>query len=83
MVEGQHSSGRLTPEPRKVLPDEARALSQAGRAVLLDVRDAHLFENAHLESAIALPFAEIMAMDGRLPARIPLPDDPLLILYCA
>ena len=72
-----------SPEPRRVNPDEARALSQAGRAVLLDVRDAHLFENAHLASAIALPLAEIMARDGRLPARIPVQDDPLLILYCA
>ena len=70
-------------EPRRIQPDEARSLSQAGRAVLLDVRDAHLFENAHLESGIALPLAEIMALDGRLPARIPVRDDPLLILYCA
>lgn len=72
-----------TPEPRRIQPDKAHAVSKAGRAVLLDVRDAHLFENAHLESAVALPFAEIMAMDGHLPARIPVPDDPLLILYCA
>ena len=71
------------PEPRRIQPDEARSLSQVGGAVLLDVRDAHLFENAHLESAIALPLAEIMALDGRLPARIPVPDDALLILYCA
>ena len=71
------------PEPRRIQPDEARSLSQVGGAVLLDVRDAHLFENAHLESAIALPLAAIMALDGRLPARIPVRDDPLLILYCA
>ena len=70
-------------EPRRIGPDEARAQSQAGQAVLLDVRDAHLFENAHIESAVALPFAELAALDGRLPARIPVPDDPLLILYCA
>ena len=71
------------PEPRRIEPSEARALSQAGRAVLLDVRDAHLFENAHLESATTLPLAEITSLDGRLPARIPVRDDPLLILYCA
>jgi rhodanese-related sulfurtransferase len=71
------------PEPRRIEPAEARALSISGRAVLLDVRDAHLYENAHLESAIALPLAEIAALDGRLPGRIPVSDDPLLVLYCA
>ena len=71
------------PEPRRIGPDEARAESTAGTGLLLDVRDAHLFENAHLDSAIALPLAEIMALEGRLPARIPVPDLPLLIPYCA
>jgi rhodanese-related sulfurtransferase len=71
------------PEPRRIRPDEARAAGQAGAAVLLDVRDAHLFENAHIDSAISLPFAELVAMDGHLPERLPVQDDPLLILYCA
>ena len=72
-----------SPEPRRIGPAESHAASAAGRALLLDVRDAHLFENAHLDSAIALPLAELVALDGRLPPRIPVQDDPLLILYCA
>jgi rhodanese-related sulfurtransferase len=71
------------PEARKIQPDEAHAASEAGRAVLLDVRDARLFDNAHLDRAIALPLAEIVAAGGRIPARIPVPEDALLILYCA
>jgi len=71
------------PEPRRVNPDEAFAASQAGRAVLLDVRDARLFDNAHLEGAVPLPLAELEAARGRMPASIVLPEDPLLVLYCA
>ena len=73
-----------SPEPRKIGPDQAHAASAAGRAVLLDVRDEHLFENAHIDPAVALPLAEIEAGAGRLPVRIAVPkDDSLLILYCA
>jgi rhodanese-related sulfurtransferase len=71
------------PEPRRINPDEAHAASQAGRAVLLDVRDARLFDNAHLDRAVPLPLAELEAAGGHLPARIVVPDDPLLVLYCA
>jgi rhodanese-related sulfurtransferase len=71
------------PEPGKINPDQAHAASEAGRAVLLDVRDEHLFENAHIDPAVALPLAEIEAAAGHLPARIVVPEDALLILYCA
>lgn len=71
------------PEPRKVSPDQAHAASEAGRGVLLDVRDERLFDNAHIDPALALPFAEIEAAAGRLPGRIVVPEDSLLILYCA
>ena len=71
------------PEPRRISPDQAHAASEAGRAVLLDVRDERLFENAHIDPAVALPLAEIETAAGRLPARIMVPKDALLILYCA
>lgn len=71
------------PEPRKLEPAEARAASSAGRAVLLDVRDARLFDNAHLDRAQALPLAELEAEGGRLPARIAAPEDARLVFYCA
>ena len=71
------------PDPRKVNPDEAHAASVAGQAVLLDVRDARLFDNAHIDPAVAVPLAEIEAAAGCLPARIVVPEDVLLILYCA
>lgn len=71
------------PEPRRIDPDPAHAASEAGRALLLDVRDARLFDNAHLDAAVALPLAELEAAAGHLPARIVVPEDALLILYCA
>ena len=71
------------PEPRRVDASQAHAAVQAGGAVLLDVRDARLFDNAHLEGALALPLAELDAWDGRLPPRMTVPNDALLILYCA
>lgn len=71
------------PEPRKIGPDQAHAATAAGRAVLLDVRNEHLFENAHIDRAVAMPLAEIEGGAGRLPARIVVPRDALLILYCA
>lgn len=67
----------------RVTPDEAQAASRAGRGVLLDVRDVRLFDNAHLARAVPLPLAELESSGGRLPARITVPEDPLLILYCA
>lgn len=70
------------PEPRKILPDEAHAASQSG-ALLIDVRDARLYDNAHLDPSVSVPLAEIGALGGRLPASLTVPDGALLILYCA
>lgn len=72
-----------TPEPRRVDASHAHAAMQSGAAMMLDVRDARLFDNAHIESAIALPLAELDAWDGRLPPRLNVPASTLLILYCA
>lgn len=60
--------------PRLAVGD-ARALIDAGRAVLVDTRDRRLYDNAHAEGAISLPLAEIEATA--------LPADRILILYCA
>ena len=71
------------PDPRKITPDEAHAASEAGRAVLLDVRDARLFDNAHIDPAFARRLAELEAAGARLPERIVVPENARLILYCA
>ena len=71
------------PEPRRMTPEDAHSAVQARGAVLLDVRDARLFDNAHIDGALALPLAELDAWEGRLPPRMSLPDNALLILYCA
>ena len=61
---------------------EAHELVAAGRGVLVDTRDARLFDNAHAAGALSLPLATIEAAHGRPPAGA-LPADGTLILYCA
>jgi hypothetical protein len=88
---------RMTPplahDPPNALPDEGPAVSRltaaqahelvaAGRGVLVDTRDARLFENAHAAGALSLPLSTIEAAHGQVPAS-PLPPDRVLILYCA
>jgi rhodanese-related sulfurtransferase len=70
-------------EPRRLPPAHAHELIAAGRAVLADVRDSALYENSHPQGARSLPFATVEAARGRLPTGFVVPDDALLILYCA
>jgi rhodanese-related sulfurtransferase len=69
--------------PRGITPAEAHALLQAGRAVLADVRDSRLYDNAHPAGAVSLPLAALEASGGRLPDGTVVPDDAVLIFYCA
>jgi len=65
-----------TPEPRRIPVGEAHALVEQGEALLLDARDARLFDNAHIRGAVSLPLARV--------APGALPEHPgLLIFYCA
>jgi rhodanese-related sulfurtransferase len=70
-------------EPRRLPPADAHELIAAGRAVLADVRYPALYENSHLQGARSLPFAAVEAARGRLPTGFLVPDDALVILYCA
>jgi rhodanese-related sulfurtransferase len=77
------TSGAAALEPRRIGVAEGRALVEAGRAVLADVRDERLYDNAHIRGASSLPLAVIEASPDRLPEeRVP-PGDALLLLYCA
>ena len=78
--EAQEAGGQ---EARRVGVAEAHALVEAGRATPVDVRDARLYDNAHLRGAWSLPLAVIQATPGRIPAREMPPGESLLILYCA
>ena len=70
-------------ELRRLPPADAHDLLAAGRAVLADVRDLPLYQNSHPRGAVSLPIATVPASSGRLPAGFSVPDDALLILYCA
>jgi rhodanese-related sulfurtransferase len=61
---------------------QAHELIAAGRGVLVDTRDARLFDNAHAAGALSLPLSTIEAAHGQPPVRS-LPPDRVLIFYCA
>lgn len=61
---------------------DARALVDTGRAVFVDVRSRHLYDNAHIPGAVSVPLAQIQAASGNLSATA-VPPDRLIILYCA
>jgi rhodanese-related sulfurtransferase len=63
-------------------PIQAHELVAAGRGVLVDTRDARLFDNTHAAGALSLPIATIEAAQGRPPVGA-LPPAGTLILYCA
>lgn len=56
---------------------EAAALRDAGKAVILDVRDTPSYESNHIAGALGIPLAE-------LPQRLSeLPRDKRILTYCA
>jgi len=61
----------------RIAPDEARAQVEAGAAVFVDVRSEAAYQHGHLPGAILMP--------GGVPESgyDELPDDRLLIFYCA
>ena len=71
-----------TNEVWRISVSEARALLDAGRGVLVDVRDRRLYDDTHAAGAVSLPLAVIQATQGRVPAGV-VPPDRVLILYCA
>jgi rhodanese-related sulfurtransferase len=70
-------------EPRRVTAAEAYQLLGAGRAVLADVREPAGYENSHPSGAVSVPHVAVQAAGGRLPTGVSVPQDALLILYCA
>src|SRR5205814_5481246 len=92
----REGEGYMTPlkhDPPNAAPDEGAAVSRitaaeahelvtAGRGVLVDTRDARLFDTAHAAGALSLPLSTIEASHGQVPAGS-LPPDRVLASYCA
>jgi hypothetical protein len=86
---GQHMvdphTSEMTPAARvvqRMSVSQALTLKNAGQAVLVDTRDARLYENLHAAGALSVPAASLEGSDaGRVIAS--LPRDQILILYCA
>ena len=81
-----HDSGDATsdesPAVSGLTAAQARELVAARRGVLVDTRDARLFDNTHAAGAVSLPLATLEAAQGRAPVGV-LPPDRTVILYCA
>ncbi len=61
----------------RVGPAEAKAAVEAGLAVLVDVRSAAAYEQAHIDGALSIPADQVARHAGGLPAG------KLPIFYCA
>ncbi|RMF16282.1 MAG: rhodanese-like domain-containing protein [Candidatus Dadabacteria bacterium] len=57
--------------------DFAKAFSERGGALFIDVRGDHVFDMEHIRGAVSMPLQDIL--NGRLPD---VPKDTLIIAYC-
>ncbi len=62
---------------QRISVQDAKALLDAGEAVLYDTRSAAAYRMEHAAGAISLPEQEVTARIDELPE-----DGPTLILYC-
>jgi hypothetical protein len=61
----------------RVSVEEAAEMSAAGKAVIVDVRDAQTFQTRHIAGAVGIPL-------GELPTRLSeLPRDKRILAYCS
>jgi rhodanese-related sulfurtransferase len=76
-----------TPQPSTAIPsetsvslitvDQLRDAVQNGTAVTVDVRTAQQYAASHIEGALHIPFAQVVARANELP------KDKLVVFYCA
>jgi 3-mercaptopyruvate sulfurtransferase SseA len=64
-------------EVRRVGPEEARRMVEAGQALIIDVRAADSFAAEHIAGAKSFPEGQILERRGELP------HDKLVIAYCS
>jgi len=62
---------------REIGPAELNAMLEAGKALLVDVREAGEFEAGHIPGAINIP------LSGFSPDAIPDPEGRTVVLQCA
>jgi hypothetical protein len=62
---------------RRIGVAEARALAEAGDAILVDVRTPGTYKEAHIAGAVSLPLDEVAER------VLTLGDEALIIFYCA
>ncbi|HXT21518.1 MAG TPA: rhodanese-like domain-containing protein [Thermoanaerobaculia bacterium] len=64
-------------EVRRISLEEANALRESGRGVIVDVRDLASYSTGHIAGALHIPLAELAQRLGELPR-----DKPI-VTYCA
>lgn len=66
---------------RRVSPQEAQAMLQSGRAVIVDAREHALYEEMHAQGAINIPLAEIESSSS-LSQLEGISEEQAIIFYC-
>lgn len=71
-------------EYTKLTPAQIQAEVQAGKAVLVDVREEVEWEDGHLKLAKSVPLSSLEGVDakGRAAATKDLPRDKVVFLHC-
>jgi rhodanese-related sulfurtransferase len=64
-------------EAKVVSPKEAAALVASGKAVLVDVREAHEFAMGHIPGSVSMPLSQFD------PAVMTIPDGRRIVFSCA
>ena len=63
-------------DPQRISPVELKRLMDSGEDVgVVDVRSERAYEDAHIRSALSMPFSQIQARHGDLP------KDRLIVFY--
>ncbi len=65
------------PDPRDISPERLKAMLDAGEAIVVDVREPHEYEAAHIPGALNLPLSRFD------PSALPAPAGRRLVLSCA
>jgi rhodanese-related sulfurtransferase len=62
---------------RRITPEEARKALDAGKAIIVDVRDEASYKFSHAKGARWIPLNDIASRVGELPR------DKMIITYCS
>ena len=73
-IQGQEGASA---EPQRISVEELRALMDAGKVVVVDVRNQSIYDEGHIKGARLIPLDQIPSRAGELP------KDKQIVTYCS